>query len=205
MLAYVDQAADVQSVLALDSASTSFGNGDGFTLCGARTYSLSPSFSYFTVSGDTLTLQSNDPAHAVGLQTVTVSANLVNYPAISPATFVMQIEIVCSVLSVSWTTSLPATYYHVLQTDPIPANIPFAATESPLCGASLIYTLTDQFSSPPPAWIIIAGNTNLQLSPGTLGLAGSYNFELAATEPVSGVVSQTSLINVVLQDPCEAT
>ena len=78
MLAYVNMAAETQTVLATDTASTSYGNGDGFTLCGPRTYSISPgTYSFLTLSGDVLTLASTDPTEATHSPiSITISASL---------------------------------------------------------------------------------------------------------------------------------
>ena len=52
-------------MLAKDSASSAYGNGDGFTLCGTRTYTISPTtYPLLTISGDVLALVSTDPAEA---------------------------------------------------------------------------------------------------------------------------------------------
>lgn len=40
MVAFVNTGPEVQTVLATDSSSTAYGNGDGVTLCGARTYTI---------------------------------------------------------------------------------------------------------------------------------------------------------------------
>ena len=84
MLAYVDMAADTQTVLATDTASASYGALDGFTLCGPRTYTISPStYPFLTISGDVLTLVSTDPAEATTSPiSITISATLDDYPAI---------------------------------------------------------------------------------------------------------------------------
>ena len=87
MLAYVDLSADSQTVLATDSASTSYGTMDGVSLCGSRTYSIAPTtHSFLTLFGDTLTLQSSDPAEATASPiTITISATLNSYTTIPAA------------------------------------------------------------------------------------------------------------------------
>ena len=87
MLAYVDLSADSQTVLATDSASLTYGTMDGVSLCGTRSYSISPTtHSFLTLSGDTLTLQSTDPSEITFVPiTITISATLDSYPAIIAA------------------------------------------------------------------------------------------------------------------------
>ena len=84
MFALVDGAATTQTVSATDTASTDYGNKDGFTLCGSRSYTISPStYSFLSSVGDVLTLVSTDPAEAtVTPLSITISASLDNYPAV---------------------------------------------------------------------------------------------------------------------------
>jgi len=52
-----------QTVLAVDTVSTSNGGGDGFMTCGPRTYSIMPAdLGYLVLIGDVLALESNDMA-----------------------------------------------------------------------------------------------------------------------------------------------
>ena len=78
MLAYVNMAADTQTVLARDTASATYGNLDGFTLCGARTYTISPTtYPFLTISGNELTLVSTDPTEATASPiSISISATL---------------------------------------------------------------------------------------------------------------------------------
>ena len=73
-------------MLAKDSASSAYGNGDGFTLCGTRTYTISPTtYPLLTISGDVLALVSTDPAEATSSPiAITISATLDNYVLIAP-------------------------------------------------------------------------------------------------------------------------
>ena len=87
MLAYVNQAADTQTVIATDTASKTYGNSNGVNFCGPRTYSIVPSsYSFLSLVGGALTLQSTDPAEATTSPiTITISATLDNYTAIPAA------------------------------------------------------------------------------------------------------------------------
>ena len=95
MLAYVNSAAATQTVLATDSASLTNGNMDGVSLCGPRTYSISPSSSSILgLSGDTLTLLSTDPADVTTSPiSITIRAGLLNYPNVAPKLETFNIEI----------------------------------------------------------------------------------------------------------------
>ena len=80
----------------MDSASTSYGNGDGFTLCGSRSYTISPTtYPFLTISGDVLTLESTDRTEATASPiTISISATLDDYPSISAVSQLFQIEII---------------------------------------------------------------------------------------------------------------
>ena len=74
----------------------------------------------------------------------------------------------------SWSPALPTTYTHTLQVD-LAADLPFSVTQSPLCGATLTYTL-----STPNAWAYIVTDTYIEISAVSLALAGAYTFDLTA-------------------------
>ena len=74
-------------MIAVDSAGT--------TLCGPRTYSISPSsLNFFDVTADTLTLLSTDPTEATSPLSITITATLVNYPLVPAATSTFTVELV---------------------------------------------------------------------------------------------------------------
>ena len=87
MLANVNHGAETQTVIATDTASTSYGTLDGVSFCGPRSYSIAPSgYTFLSISGDVLTLQSTDPAEATTSPiTITISAKLDDYPDIPAA------------------------------------------------------------------------------------------------------------------------
>lgn len=81
MEAFVNLGAQMQVVVAKDTSSTAYGNGDGFTLCGPRSYSIVPAnLSFLTLEGNTLKLESADVNdHTASPITITLSATLDNY------------------------------------------------------------------------------------------------------------------------------
>ena len=56
---------------------------DGFSKCGSRTINVSPTFSWLTVVGDTLTLESNSPSDAPATEIITITVTLDDYPSIT--------------------------------------------------------------------------------------------------------------------------
>ena len=88
MIAYVNLGAQTQVVLAKDTSSTTYGNNDGQTLCGPRSYSISPTtHSFLSLVGDTLTLVSIDPSeHTSSPIVITMRVTLDNYSMVSADT-----------------------------------------------------------------------------------------------------------------------
>ena len=88
MFFYVNLGAETQVVLAKDTSSTTYGNNDGQTLCGPRSYSFSPTtHSFLSLTGDTLTLVSTDPSeNTTSPITITMSVTLDNYSMVPAAT-----------------------------------------------------------------------------------------------------------------------
>ena len=72
-------------MLATDTASATYGSGDGVTFCGARSYTISPTtYSFLSLTGDVLSLASTNPAEKTTSPiTITISAQLVSYPTIA--------------------------------------------------------------------------------------------------------------------------
>jgi hypothetical protein len=61
--------------------------GTTTSLCGARTFTISPTtYSFLSLSDNVLTLYSTVPSEASAPITVTVTAVLDDYPLITPAT-----------------------------------------------------------------------------------------------------------------------
>ena len=118
MQATISQGVVTQSVRAIDTASIGYGNMDGVTLCGPRSYTISPtSYSFLDLTTDTLTLQSVDPAEATSSPIIiTVSATLDNYPLISASSQTFTIEIIdlCATTSLDFNplvTDMQATIH----------------------------------------------------------------------------------------------
>ena len=130
-MTYVHQSAAIQTVTVSDSASTLYGNQDGYSLCGARSYSITPAtYAFLSLSGNQITLQSSDVSDvtSAGPLPISVSVSLVNYtsrPAVSQS---FTVEVRCAVLFLSWLTLPPETTEHTLLVDEIPAIRDFAVS-----------------------------------------------------------------------------
>ena len=102
-------------------------------------------------------------------------------------------------ISLTWSTALPTTYTHYLMATS-PSNLPFAVSQSPLCGATLSYTFT-----PSLPWAAIAGST-IQISTSSFSLtATSYSFTLSATEQNSAIITTSPLSIILVASPCVTT
>ena len=97
MVVYISGGSLVQTIYAPDVASLGYGSMDGFTKCGTRTYTLSPSFTWLTLVGDTLTLQSD--VNSAVRETITLTVTLDSYPSITGSTTITA-EIICKVNSI---------------------------------------------------------------------------------------------------------
>lgn len=105
MTSSVGHGATTQVVLARDSSSATYGNGDGFTLCGSRSYTITPSYpSILSLSsGNTLVLSTDDISEVTAAPiSITISASLDDYPWIPAVQSTFTIEIVCQVAQISW-------------------------------------------------------------------------------------------------------
>ena len=89
----VSLAAETQDVSFLDSIATSHSNP---TYCGARTYSLSPTHSFLSISGSTMSL-STATVSDVNVYNVDLTVSLTNYPGITSITNRFVVTITCEV------------------------------------------------------------------------------------------------------------
>jgi hypothetical protein len=123
--------------------------------CGARTYTLTPNYSFLThtgnlgfYTGNVLTLTTVNPSDAntylVTLD-VTVSADP-TYPHFSQS---FTVTIVCTVTSMTWDPVTPATTTYRIDVDPQPVIIPFSVTKTPNCLTAPTFTVTSDIPLPP--------------------------------------------------------
>jgi hypothetical protein len=93
----VSQTAATQDIFFADSIGTIHGDQ---TYCGARTFTISPSLNFLTLSGTTLTLSTTNLAN-VGLKTITLTVALANFSMIPMLTKTFTVEVICEVLSIT--------------------------------------------------------------------------------------------------------
>ena len=104
MIATVNLGAEIQTIQATDTASY-LNEGDGLTLCGARTYSITPfDLSFLSLSDDNLELQSSDQGDFTASPiSITVTAELTDYPSVTvDASFSVQIADPCRTSTINF-------------------------------------------------------------------------------------------------------
>ena len=89
----VSLAAVTQDVSFLDSIATSHSNP---TYCGARTYSLSPTHTFLSISGSTMSL-STTTLSDVNVYNVNLTVSLTNYSGVTSITKSFVVTITCEV------------------------------------------------------------------------------------------------------------
>ena len=96
----MNEVAVTQTLTATDTASSA-GLGDGVTLCGARSYSISPTiYPFLSLNMATMTLVSTDTADiTLSPVTITVTSTLDDYPSVPPVTASFSVEILDPCLS----------------------------------------------------------------------------------------------------------
>ncbi len=127
-----------------DSLSTTSGNLDGYSLCGARTYTFSYVLSgsavtptFITQAGSVLTYAPTVSAD-MGVYTVTLVVCLTNYPTIcSTKTFTLNV-LACIVSSVTKTGGTVASFSHTSYSSAMNTITFPTFTQVPNCG----YTIT---------------------------------------------------------------
>ena len=78
----ISQSAATQDISFVDLIGTSLGDS---AYCGAKTYTISPSLSFLTLLGTTLTLYTTNVAD-VGVHSVNLTVSLANFPGVTPIT-----------------------------------------------------------------------------------------------------------------------
>jgi hypothetical protein len=120
-----------------DSQSSSHGDKYGLTLCGPKTFTISPSnLSFFSLTGSTLSLKSTNPAD-VGSQVVTLTITLQNYPTIKLQK-IFHISINCQNQSFSFSQVVADLSYDIGQGALTTSE--FATQQAPLCQHPVSYS-----------------------------------------------------------------
>ena len=77
-----------------DTKSSSNGNNDGLTYCGARTYSFSPAQTWLSISGNTITVASTSPAdYSATAYSITMTTSLPAYSQVATTSVVFTVMI----------------------------------------------------------------------------------------------------------------
>ena len=120
----VSLAAVTQDISFLDSISTSHSDS---TYCGARTYSLSQTLTFLTISGSTMSLSTTNVSD-VGVYNVVMTVSLTSYSGVALITKNLVITITCEVQTLTFSTAPPASTTLQVGIDTQPSNLAFATT-----------------------------------------------------------------------------
>ena len=121
--------------------------------CGARTYTFTPSNTFLTViNGSTLQVYSNNVSD-VRTHNISMEVKLTDFPAIAGITKTFTVTVTCTVSTLSFSTSPPASKTIEVGIDSHPFTMNYAVTKSPNCAQNLTWTL-----SPTLAFITKAEN-----------------------------------------------
>lgn len=140
MVAYVNQAAYLQSLVFPDSISDSHGIS-GY--CGARTYTIVPNYPFLSVivGSNFLSLVSTEISE-VGTYPVTLIVSLTSFPLVAPLIKTFNAMIYCQVLTITPTiVPAPEVSLRIMVDDPFSTTFGFQAF--PAC--SIIYELVPSY------------------------------------------------------------
>ena len=134
----VSLAAVTQDISFSDSVSTSRSDE---TYCGARTYSLSQTLTFLTISGSTMSLSTANVSD-VGVYNVVMTVSLTSYSGVTSITKNLVITITCEVQTLTFSTTPPTSTTLQVGIDTQPSNLAFATTQTPACGNTVSFTLS---------------------------------------------------------------
>jgi hypothetical protein len=137
----------------IDLTSSTYTTADDYTLCGARTYSFTPAYSWLTLISssptvNTLTAYSTSNSDVAytgvngGCYAVTLSSYLTLYTAVLTTQSVTVCIEECEPTAFTLTTAVVDQTYTIF--DPELTIATYGYTQAPLCGYSVVYTATIQ-------------------------------------------------------------
>jgi len=187
------------SVLVTQSASQdiAFKVGGSNGIC-AQTFTLTPSYSFVSLSGFNLVVATNDP-NDVGTHALTIEVKLTDYPLVLPRTKTMNISITCVVQTLTFDASTPTSVIFRVGAEAQPFSIMYSVTKTPLCLQGPTFTL----SAGSPAFIFNSPGSfggTLSINGALPFNKGTYTFDLTAV--VDGKTA-VKTITLQVQDLCE--
>ena len=192
----VSLAAETQDVSFLDSIATSHSNP---TYCGARTYSLSPTSAFLTISGSSIMSLSTNNVSDRGVHNITIRVSLTNYSGVTYIEKILVITITCEVQIFTFSTAPPASTTLLVGITTQPSNIAYAISQTPACGNTVTFNMSSSqsfLSLPTPT---SATGGNVQINGATNANYNTYLEVLTAT--VNGKTASANF-NVIIKDPC---
>ena len=74
------------------------------TYCGAKVLSMSPTFTFVTITGSNIVVDTTDPADVGGPHSITLTVTLADYPAVTALTKTFSVTITCAVQTLTFAT-----------------------------------------------------------------------------------------------------
>jgi len=182
-------AATTQDATFSDVISDSHGNS---AYCGAKVLTLSPTYSFLTITSPNIVLYTTNIADASGPLSVTLTVALANYPGILLSkTFQVTIALALDFLIA------PTSQVLKVGIDAQPLDIPISMTET---GMTLSFALTP-YGLPFISFVSQTSTTGvLRISGATQQMQGTYSIVLTVSTPVG--IQNSSSFDVKLIDPC---
>ena len=135
----VSLAAVTQDITFTDTIATSHSGQPAY--CSTRTYTLSPIYTFLTISGSTMSLSTATVAD-VGTYNVSLTVSLTSYSGVASVTKNFVVTITCEVQTLTFTTAPPASTTLQVGIDAQPSNIAYTIGQTPACGNTVTFSMS---------------------------------------------------------------
>ena len=139
----VSLAAVTQDITFTDTIATSHSGQPAY--CGARTYTLSPTHTFLTISGSTMSL-STATVTDVGTYNVSLTVSLASYSGVTSVTKTFSVTITCEVQTLTFTTAPSASTTLQVGIDAQPSSIFYTIGQTPACGNTVTFSMSPSIS-----------------------------------------------------------
>lgn len=126
-----------QDVFFADSIATGHNN---INYCGLRTYTLSASYPWLSVTGNTMQIVTSDLS-TVNTYNLSLTISLASYSGVASVTKNFVITITCTVTTLAYTSQPAATTNLEVGVDAMPHDMTFAISKTPNCVQDPTFTL----------------------------------------------------------------
>ena len=139
----VSLAAVTQDISFTDTIATSHAGQPAY--CGARTYTLSPTHTFLTISGSTMSL-STATVTDVGTYNVSLTVSLASYSGVTSVTKSFIVTISCEVQTLTFITAPAASTTLQIGIEVQPSTIAYTIGQTPACGNVGTFSMSPSIS-----------------------------------------------------------